>query len=627
MSPSGAFARIFLAALLLGVAARAQEPTLEGDQVEITAERAASLRAPAAESTVVDVARFGGEVRSVSELLATAPGVVVHTSGGPGQLSTVSLRGATADQSLVLLDGIPLQGPGGGAVDLSTVPASILEKLVVSRGVLGARFGAGALGGAVELVPRSARERFTGGALLSAGSFGTAQAALDLATPVGVGATALFAAQFDRTSGDFDFARQTTPELAGSPYYGFTRENADARRGSALLRVTDKLTPATELDVLAQGSMGRRGLPGSSSAPTADARASDGNLLAGARLRGVSGAVGWSVRTWGRLDRVAIEGACGSGCVPGVQRGDAGRFEAELGAPLGSRHWLKGLVSTGVERIRGSATGDYDRATFAASLSDDVALAERVSVHPAIRFDRVGRANGFSPGVSASWRPGPVELRAGWGLSFRPPTFSELYLDSGGISPNPDLEPERAWSVDAGITTRTGLVTVSAGAFWSRVRELVVYELYPPNRLKPFNVSSARIAGVELQAVVSLPFDCTAEATYGFLDAINEAEGPQAGHHLSYRPPHRLFLRLAHRADRLEGYAETSFTSQMPRNQYDTAFIGAQTFVNAGVGARVMGPLWLDVEARNLLDERTAEDLFQYPLPGFSLAVLARARL
>ena len=64
----------------------------------------------------------------------------------------------------------------------------------------------------------------------------------------------------------------------------------------------------------------------------------------------------------------------------------------------------------------------------------------------------------------------------------------------------------------------------------------------------------------------------------------------------------------------------------MPRNNFDTAFVPAQTLVNAGAGARVAGPVWIDVEAKNLLDDRTQQDLFQYPLPGFTLAAVARAR-
>src|SRR6266436_783572 len=66
------------------------------------------------------------------------------------------------------------------------------------------------------------------------------------------------------------------------------------------------------------------------------------------------------------------------------------------------------------------------------------------------------------------------------GLSFRPATLAELYLDQGGVLPNPDLQPERAWSVDAGVRWRGQALTVSVGGFWSRYRELISYELFPP---------------------------------------------------------------------------------------------------------------------------------------------------
>src|SRR5919109_642187 len=210
----------------------------------------------------------------------------------------------------------------------------------------------------------------------------------------------------------------------------------------------------------------------------------------------------------------------------------------------------------------------------------------------------------------------PIELRAGAGLSFRPPTLSELYLDQGGILPNPDLQSEHAWSVDAGVRWRGKLLTVSVSAFWSRYRELISYELFPPSRVKPFNVSAARIAGVELQVIARLPYALAAEASYSYLDAVNLREGSEGGHSLAYRPPHRVFARLAHRAERTEGYVEANATSSMPRNNFDTAYLPAQLTLNAGAGAQVAGSLWLDLEAKNLLDDRTQQDLFQYPLPG-----------
>ena len=635
------FAPRAVTALALAAAplrARAEEARPEAEPVEIVVTGPpGSTRAPAAQATVVQADDFAGEVRSVAELLSTAPGVSVHALGGPGQATTLSLRGASADQSLVLLDGIPLHGPGGGAVDLATLPASLLDRLVISRGVLGAQFGAGALGGVVELVPRQPRtDRLVGDARLSAGSFGTFGASSSVSVPWSREGGGLLALDVGRSAGDFAYDQQLTPEIAGAPYYEFTRANADSRRGSALLRAAWPIAGETELDVLFQGSLGERGLPGPATSPTPRSREVDRSGLLGARFRSTAGPASYSVRAWADLDRIELRGVsafgdCDDGasdCPRSLQSASAARGEVEVGAPIGDRQWVRGSVTAGMDRASGTDTGFHRRGVFSASISDDVRLGA-VSVFPALRFDVVGKEAGVSPAIAATLRPwsAPVELRAGAGLSFRAPTFSELYLRQGGLAPNADLAPEHARSIDVGVAYRSEKLTLSAGAFASWYRDLIVYELFPPAAVKPFNVGAARILGFELQAVATLPYGLTAELAYTALQATNTRPGTLEGHSLPYRPPHRLFVRVAHHGERFESYAEANATASMPRNQFDTAFVPAQLLVNAGAGARVAGTLWIDVEAKNLLDDRTMQDLFQYPLPGLSLAVIARARL
>jgi len=632
--PSHAFRRhLALLILAAAAAARAQEP---GETIEVRGERReGSPRAPATAGTVIELEQFGGEIRSVADVLLTSPGVSIHALGGPGQAATVSLRGATADESLVLLDGIPLQGPGGGAIDLSTLPITLLDRMVVNRGVLGAQFGAGALGGALELLPRRGRERATGGALVSAGSFDTFRAALDGAAPLG-GGSAVVGVQLDRTAGHFDYARQLTPGLPDSPYYGFTRQNADSKRGSALARVAQSITPSTELDFLTQASVGDRGLPGPSSAITLRSRELDQSVLAGLRLRTATDESAWSLRAWGRFDRIELRGVQPFGdCLDGTsdcpridQRASGVRAEVEGKLAVGDLQWLSATVSAGQERVHGDSIGAYHRNLVSLAVRDDLTLPSGFALHPAARVDRVGNDTGVSPALTASWRTTEVlELRAGWGLSFRPPTLNELHLESGGIVSNPDLQPERAWSLDAGATLRFGEASISAGVFWSHYRDLIVYELFPPAKVKPFNVGSARIAGAELQALFKLPLAIFAQASYSWLDAVNLRPGDQQGQQLPYRPPHRLFVRISRRDDRFDAWAESSFTSSMPRNSFGSADVAAQLVLNAGAGVRAAGPVWLHLEVRNLLDDQTLEDLFQYPLPGRSIALIVRARL
>lgn len=636
MPPSSAPARIILSvALLCGTRARAQEAS---ETIEVHGERPqGSSRAPAAQSTVVEATKFAGEIRSLPELLLNAPGASIHSLGGPGQTATLSLRGATADESLILLDGIPLQGVGGGAVDLATIPATLLDRLVVTRGVQGAQFGAGALGGVVELVPHVVKGTASGDAQAAAGSFGTYQLAADVSAPLADGG-AVLALQGDRTAGDFDYARQLTPGIPDSPYYGYTRGNADALRGSALLRVTQPVRSG-EFNTILQASAGDRGLPGPSTAVTSRSRERDETGLLGMGLKGGVGKGTWALRGWGRLDRILLRGVqafgdCGDGepgCPRLDQRGSAVRAEGEIHLPAGDRHLLSASLSAGEDRVHGGGAGAHARALISAAVRDDVALAPGLSLHPALRVDRIGDETGLSPGLSAAWVPGaggPLTLRAGWGLSFRAPSFNELYLKTGAIAPNPELRPERAWSADAGATFRAAGAQISAGVFWSSYRDLIVYELNPSaNQVKPLNAGRARILGAELQAVVPLPRRFSFEATYSLTRSVNERPGARQDAPLAYRPPHELRLRLAHRGDRFEGYAESSFTSATPRNDYGTASLPAQLVFNAGIGGRAAGPLWLDLEVKNLLDDQTLEDLFQYPLPGRSIAVIARVRL
>ena len=619
---------------------------LDGPPVDIVGERpAGSARAPAAASTVIETSRFAGEVRTVAELLSSAPGVIVRSQGGPGQATTVSIRGAAPDQSLVLLDGVPLAGPGGGAIDLATLPSGLLERIVVSRGVLGAQLGSGALGGVVELEPRSAGAKgVQGGAQASFGSFGTAQVAGDLSGGSEGSSRWLGSIQLDRTGGAFDYDRRLTPELPDAPYYGETRSNADARRGAGLLRWSNALSDSLQASALAQASAGERGLPGPIGGLTPHARAKDANWVAGGRLQGLAGPAIWTARAWGRgswieLHGIAPYGDCvdgDPGCPSSVSRSHAARAEGELRVPIGDSQWVSGLLSGGGETATGDQAGDHQRAVVAAVLADDVQLfAGRLLVHPALRVERVGDEVGWSPGVAAVLTPfaetsrlAPVEFRAGWGRSFRAPSFAELYLDQGGVAANPALRPERAWSADAGVAFRTEQVTASVGGFWSRYSELILYEQNPPARIKPYNLGAARIAGLEARLLIALPLRIFAEASYAFIDAVNQRDSlTQGGQKLAYRPPHHLFVRGAHRGDRFEGYLEADATTAMPRNQFGTASLPGRVLLNAGAGVRAVGPVWLDVEAKNLLDDRTQQDLFEYPLPGLSLAVIARARL
>jgi vitamin B12 transporter len=95
--------------------------------------------------------------RTVTGLLKTLPGVLVEEQGGPGGLTAVSIRGAEANFTLVLLDGVPVNDPTnfrGGSYDFGNLSPDLVERIEVVRGAQSAVYGSDALAGVINIITR-----------------------------------------------------------------------------------------------------------------------------------------------------------------------------------------------------------------------------------------------------------------------------------------------------------------------------------------------------------------------------------------------------------------------------------------------------------------------------------------
>ena len=84
------------------------------------------------------------------DVLREIPGLQVDEYGPPGALAEVFTRGADYTGTLVLLDGVPLNDPGG-ELHLENITSEGLERVEVVRGPESALFGAEAAGGVIQL--------------------------------------------------------------------------------------------------------------------------------------------------------------------------------------------------------------------------------------------------------------------------------------------------------------------------------------------------------------------------------------------------------------------------------------------------------------------------------------------
>lgn len=77
-------------------------------------------------------------------------GMVYLKSYGGGSLAVTSLRGASANQTPVLWNGINLQSPTNGTVDLSLMPSILCDNISIQNGGGSAGWGSGAIGGVIQ---------------------------------------------------------------------------------------------------------------------------------------------------------------------------------------------------------------------------------------------------------------------------------------------------------------------------------------------------------------------------------------------------------------------------------------------------------------------------------------------
>jgi iron complex outermembrane recepter protein len=195
------------------------------------------------------------------------------------------------------------------------------------------------------------------------------------------------------------------------------------------------------------------------------------------------------------------------------------------------------------------------------------------------------------------------------------------------VEPNPGLVPEYGQTADVGLAWSGWRSLVSLTAFASSYQNLIVYEVNPPFRVKPFNIGSAWIEGLEA-SVSSRPIpSLTVEASYTFLEDWNDDPASvYYGDSLPYRPQHHGHGRIVWQRGALRASLEGDAASSQPLNNAASLTLPGHFVVDAGAGVRLWHKpeIWLGAEVKNLSNEQ-ALDVFGYPLPGTSFFVTLRS--
>jgi vitamin B12 transporter len=108
----------------------------------------------------------------LSELLRFEAGIDIGRNGGPGQSTSIFLRGSESNHTLVLIDGVRINPGTLGGAAIQHIAPEIIERIEIVKGTRSALFGTDAIGGVINIITRRAEDAFVEGSLES-GSFDT----------------------------------------------------------------------------------------------------------------------------------------------------------------------------------------------------------------------------------------------------------------------------------------------------------------------------------------------------------------------------------------------------------------------------------------------------------------------
>ncbi|MBS1522868.1 MAG: TonB-dependent receptor [Bacteroidetes bacterium] len=164
---------------LLNTAAHAQEKNRALDTVVVTATRSPKkLSETGRVVTIISAEQINrSQGKSLPELLNTVPGVTFSgANNAPGISSAVYLNGASTGNTLVLIDGFPVNNAGSidGSYDLNAFPVDQIDHIEILKGSGSTLYGSDAVAGVINIITKHAKKQGLNSSLqLSGGSYNT----------------------------------------------------------------------------------------------------------------------------------------------------------------------------------------------------------------------------------------------------------------------------------------------------------------------------------------------------------------------------------------------------------------------------------------------------------------------
>jgi vitamin B12 transporter len=478
-------------------------------------------------------------LNTVVDVLRVVPGLDAVRSGGPGQVASVFLRGANANHTLMLVDGVEMNDPASptGAFDFGLLQADNIERIEVVRGAASAVYGSDAIGGVINIITK----RGAGGpkfvAEAQGGSFGTWKTG---------GAVSGGGERYDYS---LDASRLESSGFSAADSSLGNKEDDGLRITTVSGRGGVKLTEQLDAGVTLRYNQGKNFLD---------------------EYSFTSGQVQDDPNYWGKFDELFTRGFVHLNLFGGF-------WEQTLGGAYSrtDRHYLNpfdpanpsvttsdnlgeklkldyqsvlrvhetntvtlgfeeeadslssassfeagGFVSTGAIPLKTMNTTSY-------YAQDQIALFDRSFTTVGVRFDDNNRFGGH-----VTWRVNELydlketgtRLKGSYGTGFKAPTLFQLYDTLYGTG-NPDLKPETSATWDIGLEQDFWEKRLTLGASYFDNQYYNLIQNPPPFPFRSVNTGRAESNGVEAFVDLRPIEDLSLRGSYTYQQAKNLETG------------------------------------------------------------------------------------------------------
>ncbi len=444
------------------------------------------------------------------DAIANAPGVTINQNGAFGGSATVRIRGASSDQTLVLIDGVSVNdasSPGGG-FDFARLDTENIERIEILSGPQSTLWGTDAIGGVVSITTKQPGDGWSGDVFGQAGAFGAFRGGAAISNSSATGDFRLAATQLST-----DGISRADEHNGNSEDDGFDSLALSAQGGLNLpagARIDGSVLwndARTEFDSFLFGAQGNVG--------DGDEISESEELSAHLSLT--------APLLDGRLDNLLLVGHSeidrrdfSNGSRSFDAEGERTVFRYQGTLAIDARNTL----AIGTEREEATANQDDSSLNGLFALYE-LRPVEALTLTGGLRSDDHERFGSETTArFAAAYQVSTdVTLRGSWGQGFKAPTiFQTIFFCCGAVAANAALQPEHSVGVDIGAEWRatSGRGQVSVTWFQQDTEDSINFSFGVGGYE---NIAEVESEGIEVSAQWNLNRALALSADYAYIDA------------------------------------------------------------------------------------------------------------